>query len=165
MRFDRRTVAALPFAQQKSKQKWRILPYATIIYLNNNKVNNQFFVLRDFTENFFISVGLISPSLTTLGMSFLILSGGRSLSVHPVHCRSLSPEKMRLGKSCATQPRQSTRSSRVNIGLCIIGRGFVVTCCRAPRCCPVRGRACVRLPVPPPSWSRPRAPDSPWRPH
>ena len=92
MRFDRRAVAALPFARQKSKQKWRILPYATIIYLNNNKVNNQFFVLRGFTENFFISVGLISPLLTTLGMSFLILSGGRSLSVHPVHCRSLSPE-------------------------------------------------------------------------
>ena len=44
------------------------------------------------TQSFWKGAGLILPSLTTLGMSFSVLSCGRSLSVHPVHFRSLSPE-------------------------------------------------------------------------
>ena len=68
---------------------WGVVPLRLFVPCFAKKVLN-YSVLLSVLQKF--SKGLILPSLTTLGMSFLVLSGGRSLSVPQVHFRSLSPE-------------------------------------------------------------------------
>ena len=68
---------------------WGVVPLRLFVTCFAKKVLN-YSVLLSVLQKF--SKGLILPSLTTLGMSFSVLSCGRSLSVHPVHSRSLTPE-------------------------------------------------------------------------